>query len=220
MIMPPHLFVTGTDTEVGKTRISVALIKAFVAQGEKVLAMKPIASGCQQTLNGWQNPDAIALMQAASVTVDYDRVNPFAFPPAIAPHIAAQQCGVDITLPPIQQGFTALCQQADRVIVEGAGGWFVPLNRQQTLADLAQALAIPVVLVVAIRLGCINHALLTVEAIVRRGLPLYGWVANCMAPCDVSAEVIASLTERIDAPCLGVVPMLATNEDVTSLTVY
>lgn len=202
------LFVTGTDTEVGKTRISVGLIEKFVEQGYKVAGMKPIASGCEQTAEGLRNEDALALMEASNVELPYDIVNPYAFEPAIAPHIAAQQVGVKIDLAVIQQNFDYIQQQADIVVVEGAGGWFVPLNNEITLADLAKQLGLPVVLVSGIRLGCINHTLLSVEAIQQSNLPLLGWVANDLISSPQKNEMVETLTAYIEAPCLGVVPRL------------
>ncbi|MBE9532690.1 MAG: dethiobiotin synthase [Proteobacteria bacterium] len=202
------LFVTGTDTEVGKTRISVALIELLQEQGKRVACMKPIASGCEQTAQGLRNGDALALMQQVDVQLDYETINPYAFEPAIAPHIAAQKAGVKIDLNHIKQLFQQIKSQADSVIVEGAGGWLVPLNEQQTMADLAVELGLPVVLVVDIRLGCINHALLTVAAIKQSGLVLKAWVANQRADNEQATEIINTLQQAISAPCIGIVPVL------------
>ena len=209
------VFVTGTDTDVGKTRISVALIKLLQQQGKRVAAMKPIASGCDMTSNGLRNADALQLSQQADVKLAYELINPYAFEPAIAPHLAAEQVDVDIELAVIKHNFELIQQQADAVVVEGAGGWLVPLNQTQTIADLASELNLPVVLVVAIRLGCINHALLTVKAIESAGLTLQGWVANTIADNSQSAEIIQTLTQRITAPRLGAVPKLEANESAT-----
>ena len=202
------VFVTGTDTGVGKTRISVALIELLKQQGLQVAGMKPIASGCEFTAEGLRNEDAVALQQYANVDLPYELINPYAFEPAIAPHIAAQQCGGNIEINHIQQNYAVIEQQVDAVVVEGAGGWLVPLNEQHTLADLAVELGLPVVLVVGIRLGCINHALLTVEAIRQSGLPLHGWVANQLEQNAQADAIIKTLQQRISAPCLGVVPVL------------
>lgn len=207
-MIPKHVFVTGTDTEVGKTRISVGLIETLVAQNHQVVGMKPIASGCDKTVDGLRNEDALALMQASNVDLPYDSINPYAFAPAIAPHIAAEQVGETISITKLVEAYQALTEQADAVVVEGAGGWFVPLNQTETMADLAKALNLPVVLVVAIRLGCINHALLSVEAILASGLTLAGWVANHPEDASESAEIIQALKQHIAAPCLGVVPQL------------
>jgi dethiobiotin synthetase len=211
-MIPQHIFVTGTDTEVGKTRISTGLIAVLQQQGLKVAGMKPIASGCEWIDGQWQNEDALAMIAQSNVHLPYSTVNPFAFEPAIAPHIAAQQANVDISLPLIKHHFETIAKQADAVVVEGAGGWLVPLNDQQTMADLAVELKLPVVLVVAIKLGCINHALLSVEAIEQRGLKLAGWVANHLSQQNESAEIIATLKQHITAPCLGIVPELVTGQ--------
>ena len=202
------LFVTGTDTEVGKTRISVALIELLQEQGKRVACMKPIASGCERTARGLRNDDALVLMQQVDVQLDYETVNPYAFEPAIAPHIAAQKAGVKIDLNHIEQLFQQIKSQADSVIVEGAGGWLVPLSEQQTMADLAVEFGLPVVLVVDIRLGCISHALLTVSAIKQSGLELKGWVANQRADNEQATEIINTLQQAISAPCIGIVPVL------------
>jgi dethiobiotin synthetase len=214
--MVTHLFITGTDTEVGKTRISVGLIKVLQQKGYSVAAMKPVASGCEWRAGQLQNADALALTQQAKIKLPYSQINPYAFEPAIAPHLAAEQIGQTISLNLIESNFAATQLKADAIVVEGAGGWLVPLNDQQTIADLAIALQIPVVLVVAIKLGCINHALLTVQAIAASGLSLKGWVANDFLQEPQSTAIIQSLTQRIDAPCLGIVPKLADNEDASN----
>ena len=213
-----RLFVAGTDTDVGKTRISVALMQLLAASGMRVAAMKPVASGCELTAEGLRNDDALQLSEQATVALPYEVVNPYAFEPAIAPHIAAEQVDTQIEMAVIQQQFNVIKQQADGIIVEGAGGWLVPIGGGQTLADVAVSLDLPVVLVVGIRLGCINHALLTVEAIKRSGLPLYGWVANHVAECTESDAIIDTLKTMISRPCLGIVPVLAKTEAVTSLS--
>lgn len=213
--MTQHIFVTGTDTEVGKTRISVGLIKVLQQQGLRVAAMKPVASGCEWQDGQLQNEDALALSQQADIKLPYLQVNPYAFEPAIAPHLAAKQVGETISLTVLESQFAAMQLQADAVVVEGAGGWLVPLNDQQTIADLAKALKLPVVLVVAIKLGCINHALLTVQAIADSGLKLVGWVANDFLDDSQSTAIIQSLKQRIAAPCLGIVPKLAEDEDAS-----
>lgn len=214
--MEKSLFVTGTDTEVGKTRISVGLIKVLQQQGLKVAAMKPVASGCEWLERQWQNEDALALSQQADIKLPYSQINPYAFEPAIAPHLAAEQVKKTISIDVIHAHFAAIKSQADAIVVEGAGGWLVPLNEKETLADLAKTLQLPVVLVVAIKLGCINHALLTVQAIANSGLMLAGWVANDFLQDDQSTAIIRSLTQRIDSPCLGVVPKLKDGEDASA----
>lgn len=206
-LAPQSYFVTGTDTSVGKTYISNALIKHFVAQGYKTIGMKPIASGCERDAQGeFMNEDVAALVQASNIVAPIDLVNPYRFIPAIAPHIAAEQVEVTIDIDVISKAYQQLNKLADIVIVEGAGGFLVPINRSQTLADLAIVLDIPVILVVGMRLGCINHALLTVEAIQAKGLHLAGWIANQVDP-DMAMfdENLESLQQRIAAPCLSVV---------------
>lgn len=204
--MAQSYFITGTDTNVGKTYIASALLRYF-AQSGSTLGMKPIASGCELNQAGeLENEDVVALVAASTVEAPLDIINPYRFAPAIAPHIAAAQAGVEIELNTILQAYRQLSTLADTVIVEGAGGFLVPINQQQTFADVAQALGLPVILVVGIRLGCINHALLTFEAIRARGLTLAGWVANEIQPdMAMFEENLASLQQRIGAPCLSVV---------------
>lgn len=196
-------FVTGTDTGVGKTTISCALLRAFAAQGKRAIGMKPVVAGSE---NGrWH--DVEQLIAASNISAARAHVNPYAFDPPVSPHIAAQQAGVDIDLAVIQHAYQALSSQADIVIVEGAGGFLVPLNAKQTGADLARALNLPVILVVGMRLGCLNHALLTAQAIGAAGLLFAGWVANCIDPqMQALQENIATLEQRLDGPLLGVVP--------------
>ncbi|MBY0576644.1 MAG: dethiobiotin synthase [Gallionellaceae bacterium] len=200
-------FVTGTDTGVGKTLISCALLHAFAAQGKRVVGMKPVAAGCD---DNEQHEDVKQLLAASNVLASKGQVNPYCFSPAVAPHLAAQFAGVSVNLERIATSFSELVRQADVVIVEGAGGFLVPLNTHQDSADLVAQLELPVILVVGMRLGCLNHALLTVEAIAARGLTLAGWVANIvderMAMLD---ENIAALQQRIAAPLLGVIPYQA-----------
>jgi dethiobiotin synthetase len=199
-------FVTGTDTGVGKTLISCALLHGFAAQGKLVAGMKPVAAGCN-TAN--QNEDALQLLAAGNVAVSYGLVNPYCFQPAIAPHIAAQREGIEIRFARITESYKKLAALADAVIVEGAGGLLVPLNAKQDNADLAQELGLSIILVVGVRLGCLNHALLTVEAIAARGLTLSGWVASVIdAGMILAQENVTALQQRIAAPLLGVVPYL------------
>jgi dethiobiotin synthetase len=211
-----HFFITGTDTEVGKTFISVGLVSLLQQQGYKTVGMKPIASGCEWLDGQWKNEDALALIKQSQTDLSYSLINPYAFEPAIAPHIAAEREGVTLSIANIKSNYELIAEQADAVIVEGAGGWYVPLNAESTMADLAAELQLPVILVVAIKLGCINHALLTVAAIEQQGLKLAGWVANHVAEQSESTEMIETLTSRIDAPCLGVVPHLNNNESAAS----
>lgn len=196
------LFVTGTDTGVGKTRVAVALIHALRAQGLRVAAMKPVSAGSEP---GQLNEDVVALMQAANVQSDVTDVNPYAFAEPIAPHIAAQQAGVTIELSVIAEAYARLAAQSDIVVVEGAGGWRVPLNDHADMADLAQRLGLPVVMVVGVRLGCISHAVLTADAIRGRQLPWAGWVGNHIDP-EMAQQTanLQALRERLPGPCLGI----------------
>lgn len=207
--MPRGLFITGTDTEVGKTLVACALIHAFRRTGLRVAAMKPVAAGCHETPDGWQNEDVEALRAAADVDAPLDEINPYRFVEPIAPHIAASRTMVAIDLAVIRERCDALSRRADTVVVEGAGGFLVPLNECEDFGDLARALALPVVLTVGMRLGCINHALLTQEAILARGLPLAGWVANRIDPAmSAFDENLATLKRRLNAPLLGIVPRM------------
>jgi dethiobiotin synthetase len=205
--MPHAFFITGTDTGVGKTRVSCALIHAFKARGTQVVAMKPVASGSERTAMGLRNDDALALQAAANVSVDYATVNPYCFEPAIAPHLAARQVDMSIELSRLQQAYQQLTALADVVVVEGAGGWRVPLNDTHYLSDLPESMGMDVILVVGLRLGCINHALLTAEAIQRGPCRLVGWVGNLIDPQFACVdENLASLRHRLTAPCLAVLP--------------
>lgn len=202
-------FVTGTDTGVGKTMVSAAILEAANAAGKRTLGMKPIASGCESTPEGLRNEDALILQQSASETTAYDLVNPVALAPAIAPHTAAAQAGRVISADRLV-GFCRGMQirPADLLLIEGAGGWRVPLNDRETYSAVPQQLGVPVILVVALRLGCINQALLTVEAICNDGLALAGWVANHAEPeaMNCEQETLDYLLAHIPAPCLGVLP--------------
>ncbi|OHX12474.1 dethiobiotin synthase [Chromobacterium sphagni] len=205
--MKQGFFITGTDTEIGKTHAAVALIHHHRQQGRGVLAMKPVASGCEILADGsWLNDD-VARLAAASGQTDLELMNPYRFLPPVSPHIAARQAGVEIDLKVIQEHCDRLQAQADVLLVEGAGGWLAPLSDSLFMADLAQALALPVILVVGMRLGCINHALLTARAVLDSGLPLAGWVANCAQPPQAAyAENLATLQRHIPAPLLLEIP--------------
>lgn len=203
-------FITGTDTGVGKTLIAAALIHGFAAAGGRVVGMKPVAAGAELSDGQWLNEDVSQLRAAANVDAPLASVNPYVFAPPIAPHIAASQAGVAVSLDKIKTAFADMAELADVVVVEGAGGFLVPLNDRQDMGDLAVELDLPVILVVGMRLGCINHALLTVAAIESRGLPLAGWVANVVdAEMPYLEENLATLRQRIAAPHLGTVPRLA-----------
>lgn len=200
-------FITGTDTEIGKTTVAAALVAALVARGVKAGVMKPVASGCERTKDGLRNADALQLIEASGQSPDYPAVNPYAFEPPIAPHVAAARAGVQISIPDIVSGARQLAEINDLVVIEGVGGFRVPLGPDADTADLAVALELPVILVVGMRLGCINHALLTAEAIRSRGLELAGWVANGIDP-DMAAqdENVAALEAGLEAPMLARLP--------------
>ena len=202
-------FITGTDTGIGKTVVTLCLMRWLQGRGLRVAAMKPVASGCERTPEGLRNEDALQLQRQASMPLDYGAVNPYAFEPPIAPHIAAQEAGEEIRIDTILHDMRQLAGEADIVCVEGVGGWLVPLNGRETVADLAVSLGLGVVLVVGMRLGCLNHALLSARAIEASGAPLAGWVANCMPPAaDYLDENINTLKSMITAPLLGVVPAM------------
>lgn len=208
--MPVAFFITGTDTDVGKTTVAAGLLHAARLAGLSTAAVKPVAAGCELSADGLRNSDALALLAECSIPLRYAEVNPVALAPAIAPHLAAAEAGVSLEVAALTAAVQAvLAKQADFTLVEGAGGWRVPLNDSATLADLAIALQLPVIVVVAVRLGCINHALLTVEAIERDGLQVAGWVANLLEPqMPRLEENIQALEARLPAPCLGRVPRL------------
>ena len=204
-------FITGTDTGVGKTWVSCGLITALQRRNQRVIGMKPIASGCQRTPAGLRNDDALRLQAVSTVEVPYDSLNPYAFEPPIAPHLAAQEAGVEIAFTRIRALAEALALHADYLIIEGVGGWRVPLGRDGDVAALARALNLPVVLVVGIRLGCLNHAFLSAEAILASGLPLAGWIGNLIDPhTERVTENLETLKQGIPAPCLGITPFLPT----------
>ncbi|HXU92175.1 MAG TPA: dethiobiotin synthase [Gallionella sp.] len=197
-------FVTGTDTGVGKTLISCALLHAFAAQGKRVIGMKPVAAGCG---DDDQHEDVVRLRAASNVLAGKGQVNPYCFPRPVAPHLAAKFVGVSVHFSRIVASFSELNGMADEVIVEGAGGLLVPLNEEEDSADLIGEMGLPVILVVGMRLGCLNHALLTVDALKWRGLKLVGWVANVVdADMAMLDENVAALQQRIAAPLLGIVP--------------
>lgn len=200
-------FITGTDTGVGKTVAAQALLVRLARAGFRVAGMKPVASGCRQTPQGLRNEDAERLLHASSVPLTYNEVNPYAFAPPVAPHLAARAAGIEIRLENILEHFYRLQARADWVVVEGAGGWYVPLGPALTMADLARALGLPVILVVGLRLGCLNHALLTAQAVRASGCALAGWVANRIDPnMELVMENIEALRARLDAPLLAEFP--------------
>lgn len=201
-------FITGTDTGVGKTQVTAALLQAARDQGQSAYALKPLAAGCEPGPDGLCNEDALLLQRLSSVPLPYQQINPVALKAAKAPHLAAREEGRQLSLERLE-GFCrgALMHKADWRFIEGAGGWRVPLNGRESLSGLPARLGVPVILVVGMRLGCLNHALLTAESIVRDGLTLAGWVANCCEPEMPSlAENIATLEAALPAPRLGSLP--------------
>lgn len=203
-------FVAGTDTEIGKTFVTCSLIHAARAQGHRSLGMKPVAAGAERVGTDWINEDVAQLRAAGSFDLGLTLLNPYCLRSPIAPHIAAREEGVAMSPAPIVDACTALRTQCDRLFVEGVGGFRVPLGDTWDSADLARELALPVILVVGMRLGCISHALLTSEAIAARGLTLAGWVANTVDPAMLRfVENRDALRARLDAPLLGTVPHVA-----------
>ncbi|HDK37636.1 MAG TPA: dethiobiotin synthase [Thiolapillus brandeum] len=204
-----HCFITGTDTDCGKTLVTLGFMQLCLQRGLKTAGMKPVAAGALRTHEGLLNPDALAIQGLSSPPLSYGNVNPYCFEPAVAPHLAADQAKTSIDLKNIKQQYTQLCQSHDAVIVEGAGGWKVPINDSLDMADLCQSLKLPVVLVVGLRLGCINHAVLSAEAILASGQPLLGWIANHIdANMALAEDNIQTLKQRIRAPLLGRIPRL------------
>lgn len=203
------IFITGTDTDVGKTYVAAALLEGMKAAGVRAVGMKPVAAGGELVHGEWVNRDVTLLRAASSVTAPMELVNPYLLREPMSPNIAAELEGRRIELAPIVAACRELERLADLVVVEGVGGFKVPLNKREDTADLAVALGLPVVLVVGMRLGCLNHALLTAEAIAARGLNLLGWVANQVEPDMLAlAENRQSLQTRLNVPCLGMMPRL------------
>lgn len=209
-----RFFITGTDTDAGKTVATLALLHAFRQQGLQTIALKPLAAGCDEINGELRNADALQLQAAATVSLPYEQVNPVALKAAMAPHIAAGQEGRRLLasrLAGLIRG--TLMTPADVYLVEGAGGWYVPLNERETLANLVKELQVPVILVVGMRLGCLNHAILSARAIQLDGVRVAGWIANCVDPdfgshldgAELDANV-ATLQGMLSAPCLGVIP--------------
>ncbi len=210
----PAWFIAGTDTEVGKTFTTCALLHVLRQRGIQAIGMKPVAAGTDAQ---GRNDDVVQLTRASTVPAAPELINPYLFEPAIAPHIAAAETGRAIDIEHIVESFIALREQAEAVLVEGVGGFCVPLGPETDTADLAQRLGLPVILVVGMRLGCINHALLTQQAIAARGLKLAGWIANCIDPSmSRFEENLAALTSRIPAPLLGIIPANTTPEEAAS----
>lgn len=200
------LFITGTDTHVGKTYVSVALLNHFNQKKLSTIALKPVASGCIRRHHQLYNEDALALQKAASISLDYKKINPFAFEPAIAPHLAADAVRSTLSVARIiEASRDALSHPADVHLIEGIGGWYTPLNQTETMADVVIQLNLSVILVVGIRLGCLNHALLTEQALQKDKVKITGWIANQIDPeMSYRDENIATLKKRLTIPCLGV----------------
>lgn len=201
------VYVTGTDTGVGKTMASCALLRALAATGRRAIGMKPVASGCERIQRSWRNEDALALIEASTVRGNYGDHNPYALPAATAPQLAAHEAGTDVGLPAIVDAYARLLHLADVVVVEGVGGWMAPLADGFEQAELAQALALPVVLVVGLRLGCLSHARLSARAIEADGCRLLGWIGSAVEPeFERRDAYLDLLRDALPVPCLGVLP--------------
>ena len=206
---PAGVYVTGTDTGIGKTLASCALLHALRARGLRAVGMKPLASGCQATPEGLRNEDALALQAASDPVPAYADLNPYALPEPLAPELAARDAGIEVTLAPMLAAHARLATRADVVVVEGVGGWAAPLAPDLEQADLVRALQLPVVLVVGLRLGCLNHAYLSARAIAADGCRLVGWIGSAVDP-DMQRrnDNLTLLERRLAAPCLGWIPWL------------
>jgi dethiobiotin synthetase len=219
--MSTGVFITGTDTGIGKTLAAATLLAALNAKGYRAVGMKPVASGCSETADGLRNDDAERLIAHSAGSPDYRLVNPYALATPIAPHLAAAEAGTQIRLDPIVAAFTALSTNADCVVLEGVGGWAVPLSPTLMQADLVRALKLPVILVVGLRLGCINHALLSARAIQNDGCTLIGWIGNGIDPAMARVDDnIETLRARLPAPLLGVLPASAHEPDSRALAAH
>jgi len=212
--MEQGYFITGTDTNAGKTWATIALMRYFKQQGKTVVGMKPVAAGCSFPCSAWEcqdgqlkNEDALLIQENASLQIDYDVINPYAYQLPVSPHIAGINNPVNLAI--IVGHFTILKELAEVVLVEGAGGWYAPLNDHEDISDLAKVLALPVILVVAIKLGCINHAKLTWQAIQHSGIPCAGWIAVCVDPDMLNRDDnIRTIKTALNVPLLGVLPYL------------
>lgn len=203
--MEQGYFITGTDTNVGKTWVAVMLMEHFKSKGKSVVGFKPVASGCDLVDGKWVNSDALLLQAHGSISLDYGEVNPYAYQSPVSPHIAGKDDPV--VLREIINKFNKLKQKAEVVVVEGAGGWYSPVNDHQQNSDLARELELPVILIVAVKLGCINHALLTFRAIARDGVHCLGWVAVQSDPCVLEKEkIVMTLQEKLDMPLIAAIP--------------
>ena len=203
--MKKGYFITGTDTDVGKTWATVALMRFFKNHGSSVVGMKPVAAGCEWVEGTLKNEDALLLQENASVLLTYKEINPYAFKRPVSPHLAAENTAVDITV--LLQAFQQIKNKADIVMVEGAGGWFAPISDEYDIVDLAKAMQLPVIMVVAIRLGCINHARLTHQAIKSAGINCAGWLAMCVdKDMMMQTENIETIKSKLSSPLLGILP--------------
>ena len=215
--MRRDFFVTGTDTGVGKTLVTAALLRRLRDAGAKVAGMKPVAAGSIAGPEGPANEDALLLQAESSVHHPYALVNPYLFGPAIAPHLAAAEAGITIDTARIAAAHAMLRHGVDVVLAEGAGGFLVPLDGARSFADLPALLGMEILLVVGLRLGCLNHALLTADAVAQRSLKLAGWIGNAIDPGFARRDAnIATLTARLPAPCLGIVPWMAAPDVATA----
>ena len=214
--MKKCFFITGTDTGVGKTCATIALMQYFKQQGQTVVGMKPISAGCEWLDGQLKNEDALLIQKNASIQLPYKKINPYAFELPVSPHLAGKDNLVQIDT--VVQYFNDLSKIADVVLVEGAGGWLAPINNKEDIADLAKALDIPIILVVAIKLGCINHAKLTFQSIMSAGVKCNGWMAMCIEPNMLKVdENIETLRNYISVPLLGIFPFME-NMDFTKLS--
>ncbi|OTA21549.1 dethiobiotin synthetase [Xenorhabdus beddingii] len=219
--MTNKYFLTGTDTEVGKTVVSCALLQAANKKGYQTAGYKPVASGSDMTISGIRNGDALALQRNSAVPLTYQEVNPLAFVEPTSPHIVSAELNQPIHFSVLSQGLEALITKSDWVLIEGAGGWYTPLSENTTFADWVILENLPVILTVGIKLGCINHAVLTAKAIQHSGLKLAGWVANEIEPAGQrQAEYLATLTRMITAPLLGIIPHLGGSFDNNKIGEY
>jgi len=201
------VFIAGTDTGIGKTFVACALLHALRGAGMRASGMKPVASGCERTPLGLRNEDALALIEASDPQPDYTLCNPYAFEPAIAPHLAANDGGMEIQLAAIEAAYAQLAAHSDCIVVEGVGGWMVPLSDSLDAGAIPRVLNLPVILVVGLRLGCINHARLSARAIQDGDCELLGWIGNTMDPAmERREDNIETLRRVLPTPCLGVLP--------------
>ena len=213
------VYVSGTDTGIGKTLASSALLHALRGHGLRAIGMKPVASGCEHVEGRWRNADALALLAASDPKPAYADLNPYALPLPVAPELAAADAGVEVSLPALLDAHARLATQADALVVEGVGGWAAPLSANLMQADLVQALRIPVLLVVGMRLGCLNHALLSARAIASDGVHLAGWIASHVDPgMERFEDNLRMLQERLPAPCWGVLPHVADHDPAQMAT--